>query len=69
MRKPVGIGLVVVGIFMTVFGLRSADSLNSRLSRLLSEWPTDRAMWLLIGGVLAVVVGLALSSYRRKGST
>jgi hypothetical protein len=65
MRKYVGASLVVLGIVLTAYGLKASDSLNSRMSRLFAGQPADGATWLLVGGILAVFVGLSLAAYRR----
>jgi hypothetical protein len=58
MNKPVCIALLAVGILLIIFGINAGNSLGSSVSRFFTGSPTDKAMWLLIGGVLAGVVGL-----------
>ena len=65
MMRVAGAAMVVLGVVLTAYGLNSADSLNSRVTRLFTGQPTDRAMWLLIGGILSVFIGLALATHRR----
>ncbi len=59
MNRPVSLALFVIGIVLVVMGANASDSLGSRLSRFFSGTPTDATIWLLIGGVLAVVVGVS----------
>jgi LPXTG-motif cell wall-anchored protein len=68
MRKYFGASVVVLGIVLTVYGFKSSDSLNSRVTRLFNGGPTDGAMWLLVGGILVVMAGLALASFRRRSA-
>jgi uncharacterized membrane protein len=65
MRKYIGASLVVLGIVLTAYGLKASDSLNSRMSQLFAGHPADGATWLLVGGILAVFVGLSLAAFRR----
>ena len=58
MNKGIAIALLVGGIVLAIFGISAADSFSSDFSRFFTGHPTDKAMWLLIGGVAAVAVGL-----------
>ncbi len=58
MRLAIGPALVVLGIVLVIFGINASQSLGSDVSRFFTGNPTDRAVWLLIGGGLAIVVGL-----------
>ena len=58
MNKGIAVALLVGGIVLAIFGISAADSFGSDVSRFFSGHPTDKAMWMLIGGVAAVAVGL-----------
>ena len=58
MNKPVSLALLVVGVVLLVLGLVEADSIGSDFSRLFTGEPTDRSIWLLMGGAVAAIVGL-----------
>ena len=58
MNKPMSAALLVGGIVLIVFGISAADSFSSDVSRFFTGSPTDKAMWMLIGGSVAAVVGL-----------
>ncbi len=58
MTRAVGFGLIAVGIVLLVMGINSADSVSSEVKEFFEGTPTDQSIWLLIGGVLALVVGL-----------
>jgi len=58
MNKLVSAALLVGGIVLIVLGISAADSLSSDVSRFFTGSPTDKAMWMLIGGSVATVVGL-----------
>ncbi len=57
MNKMISMGLVLGGIAMVVMGILAMDSFNSDVSRFFTGSPTDRSVWLLVGGVIAIVVG------------
>ncbi|MFN0131553.1 MAG: DUF3185 family protein [Phycisphaerales bacterium] len=56
-QRLVGLILLVVGIALLVMGIREYDSFGSQISRFFSGSPTDRAVWLTIGGVVAILSG------------
>ena len=59
MNKTIALVLLVGGVVLIIFGLSAADSIGSSFSRLFTGAPTDKALWLLIGGAVAAVAGLA----------
>lgn len=61
MNKALGLALVVAGVVLIIFGINASDSLGSDITRFFTGTPTDKSMWLLIGGVAAAVTGLVLS--------
>jgi len=58
MAKGICLALVVAGVALLIFGFRAADSLSSDVSRFFTDSPTDKAIWMLIGGGAALIVGL-----------
>jgi len=57
MNKPISIALVVGGIVLMIYGISASDSVGSSFSRLFTGAPTDRTIWLLLGGIAAIVIG------------
>ncbi len=57
MRSPIGFALVAVGIVLLVLGISAADSFSSDVSKFFTGSPTDKAVWMMIGGVAALVAG------------
>jgi amino acid permease len=57
MNKPISLALLVGGIILIIYGVSASNSTASGFSRFFSGNPTDRTMWLLIGGAIAAVVG------------
>lgn len=56
-QRLIGIILVVVGIVLLVMGIRAIDSFGSQVSKFFTGSPTDRAIWLTIGGIVALLAG------------
>lgn len=57
MNKPISLALLVGGIILLIYGANASDSVGSGVSRFFTGSPTDKTMWLLIGGAIATVVG------------
>lgn len=59
MIKSVAFAILAGGVLLLVFGVNAMNSASSDLSRLFTGAPTDRAIWMLVGGAAAAVAGLA----------
>lgn len=57
MNKALSIAFLVVGIILIIYGASASDSVSSGFSRLFTGAPTDRTIWLLIGGAAAAAIG------------
>ncbi len=58
MPKLLSLALLVGGIILLICGANASDSAASGFSRFFTGNPTDKTMWLLIGGAAAAVVGV-----------
>ena len=58
MNKIISIALLAAGIVLIVIGVNATKSFSSELSQLFTGSPTDKAMWMLIGGSVAAAAGL-----------
>ena len=58
MHKAVALALLAGGILLIVFGVSAAQSFSSDMSRFFTGSPTDKAMWMLLGGMVASIVGV-----------
>ena len=67
MNKGMSIALFIVGIVLVIWGLSASDSFGSDISRFFTGAPTNKAIWLLGGGIIAAVVGLFGLLRGRKG--
>jgi hypothetical protein len=61
MRMFIGAVIAVLGVVLVVMGLDAEDSVSSRLSKLFTGSPTDKTIWLLVGGAIATAVGIAMA--------
>ena len=58
MNKIVFPAVLIGGVVLMIFGINATNSFNSDLSRFFTGSPTDKAIWMLIGGIVAAIVGL-----------
>jgi hypothetical protein len=61
MNRIVSIALLVGGVILMILGINATNSFSSDVSRFFTGSPTDKAVWMLIGGAVATVVGLVLA--------
>ena len=60
MNKMVSLALLVGGVVLIVTGFNATNSFSSDISKFFTGSPTDRAVWMLIGGVVAALAGLTM---------
>lgn len=65
MTRFLGLALFIVGIVLLAFGISASDSIGSEFSRFFSGKPTDKSIWLLIGGIVSLVLGVGAMLSRR----
>lgn len=58
MNKIVFVALLIAGIVLVVLGINATQSFGSQVSKFFTGSPTDKAIWLLIGGLVASILGL-----------
>jgi len=59
MNKLISVAFLIGGIVLIVYGVSASNSVVSDFSRLFTGSPTDKTIWLLIGGGVLALVGLA----------
>jgi hypothetical protein len=59
MNKAISLALLVGGIVLIVYGINASNSVASSFSRMFTGNPTDKTGWLLVGGIVASIAGLA----------
>ena len=57
MNKLISLALLVGGIILIIYGVSASNSNASGFSRFFTGNPTDKTMWLLIGGAVATAIG------------
>ena len=61
MNNIVSLALFVGGLVLVVLGVVAMDSFSSDVSRFFTGAPTDKAVWMLIAGIVALMAGGATS--------
>jgi uncharacterized membrane protein YidH (DUF202 family) len=58
MTKAISIALILGGVVLLYFGGEAFHSLSSDVSRVFTGSPTNKAIFLIAGGVVATIAGL-----------
>ena len=61
MNKAIALALLVGGVILIIFGLNESHSFGSDVIRFFNGNPTDKSMWMLVGGAVAAVAGLTMT--------
>ena len=69
MGRIAGIALAAIGVVLLVLGFNEADSFASQVSKFFTGNPTDRAVWFMICGVVALIGGAGLALLGGKGGS
>lgn len=59
MNKLISLALIVGGVILIVFGVTAMESFSSDFSRFFTGSPTEKSVWLLIGGSVALLAGIS----------
>lgn len=66
MDRAFPIALLVGGVVLLTFGFAATESFSSDVSRFFTGSPTNKAVWMLLGGAIATVIGLVMTiGFRR----
>lgn len=57
MNNLFGAAVVLLGVVLLVMGISAADSVGSSFSRLFTGHPTDKSIWLIVGGIVCILSG------------
>jgi hypothetical protein len=58
-NKLISLAVLAGGIVLVFFGVAATKSFTSDISRFFTGSPTDKAIWMLIGGIAAIILGLS----------
>lgn len=61
MNRFLSIGILVGGVVLLVIGITATNSFSSDVSRFFSGSPTDKAIWMMVVGSVAVAAGLTMT--------
>lgn len=59
MDRAISLAILAAGIVLVVLGINASNSISSDISRVFTDAPTDKAIWMLVGGVIVTIIGLA----------
>jgi capsule polysaccharide export protein KpsE/RkpR len=59
MNKLISLAILAVGIVLVIYGVSASKSFSSDVSRFFTGSPTDKTIWMLLGGIVATIIGLA----------
>ena len=68
MNRIAGIVFLIIGLILIGWGLSANDSAGSGISRFFTGSPTNKTIYLLIGGGLLSAVGLGSIFYPGRGT-
>ncbi|MGA9032357.1 MAG: DUF3185 family protein [Sulfuricaulis sp.] len=57
MDKTISLAMLAGGILLVIFGVNASNSVSSDISRVFTDAPTDKAIWMLVGGIVVTVIG------------
>ena len=66
MQKFIGVLCLVVGSIFLIGGRKIADSFGPEVQPIFNGAPTDRAVYIYIGGLVLALVGVAQFFWKRK---
>jgi len=58
MNKAIFLALLASGVVFIIIGINATNSFTSEVSRFFTGSPTDKAIWMLLGGIVAALAGL-----------
>lgn len=59
MEKAISLAILAGGVALIIFGIMASNSFSSDVSRFFTDAPTDKAIWMLIGGIIIAIIGVA----------
>ncbi len=58
MNKLFSLVFLAGGVLLLVAGINASNSIGSDFTRLFTGAPTDKSVWLMIGGLVTAAVGI-----------
>ena len=57
MNRFFSIAILVAGLVLLIFGINAYGSLASSAKEIITGTPTDKSLWYMILGIIAIIVG------------
>lgn len=57
MNKILSVAILTIGVVLIVYGINASHSISSDFSRVFTGSSTDKSIWMLVGGIVAAVIG------------
>jgi hypothetical protein len=67
-QRFAGIAVLVVGIVLIVWGANASQSAGSEISKFFTGAATNKSIWLLVGGTVALIAGASMAFTGRNRS-
>ena len=67
MNNIAGLAILALGVVLLIFGFNESQSFTSDVSRAFTGNPSDRSIWFIVVGAVAVIAGLVLALRGRRG--
>ena len=66
MNRVLGFIIIAAVVAFIIYGIRASESFSSDLSRFFTGSPTDKTIWLTLGGIALTGLGLAAVFIKAK---
>ena len=60
-NKAIGLAMLVVGVILLIYGINASESVTSEVKEAITGTPTDKTIWLLVGGAALGLIGLVIA--------
>lgn len=68
MNRMLSLALIIAGVVLIVLGINAIHSFSSDVSRFFTGSPTDKSIWMLIGGIVLCGFGIFSAQQSWKSS-
>ena len=68
MNRMLSLALIIAGVVLIVLGINAIHSFSSDVSRFFTGSPTDKSIWMLIGGIVLSGFGIFSAQQSWKSS-
>ncbi len=57
MNKAISLAILAGGVLLLILGINASNAFSSDVSRFFTGSATDKAIWMLVGGVVGIAIG------------